>query len=88
MLVFSLQDNELKVIECNVRVSRSFPFVSKTLDFDFVAMATRVIVGEKVEPVDVLLGCGKVGVKVPQFSFSRLAGKFIFSYGIIDTSSF
>jgi carbamoyl-phosphate synthase/aspartate carbamoyltransferase/dihydroorotase len=69
-----LQDNELKVIECNVRVSRSFPFVSKTLDFDFVAMATRVIVGEKMEPVDVLAGCGKVGVKVPQFSFSRLAG--------------
>jgi carbamoyl-phosphate synthase/aspartate carbamoyltransferase/dihydroorotase len=69
-----LQDNELKVIECNVRVSRSFPFVSKTLDFDFVAMATRVIIGEKVEPVDVLAGCGKVGVKVPQFSFSRLAG--------------
>ncbi|XP_067013440.2 multifunctional protein r isoform X2 [Anabrus simplex] len=68
------KDNELKVIECNVRVSRSFPFVSKTLDFDFVAMATRVIIGEKVEPVDVLAGCGKVGVKVPQFSFSRLAG--------------
>ncbi|XP_017768305.1 PREDICTED: CAD protein [Nicrophorus vespilloides] len=68
------KDNDLKVIECNVRVSRSFPFVSKTLDHDFVAMATRVIVGEKVEPVDVLSGCGKVGVKVPQFSFSRLAG--------------
>lgn len=55
-------------------MSRSFPFVSKTLDFDFVAMATRVIIGEKVDPVDVLAGCGKVGVKVPQFSFSRLAG--------------
>lgn len=68
------KDNDLKVIECNVRVSRSFPFVSKTLDHDFVAMATRVIVGEPVEPVDVLRGCGKVGVKVPQFSFSRLAG--------------
>ncbi|XP_054016836.1 CAD protein [Hylaeus anthracinus] len=68
------KDNELKVIECNVRVSRSFPFVSKTLDHDFVAMATRLIVGEPVEPVDVLAGCGKVGVKVPQFSFSRLAG--------------
>lgn len=68
------KDNDLKVIECNVRVSRSFPFVSKTLDHDFVAMATRVIIGEKVEPVDVLHGCGKVGVKVPQFSFSRLAG--------------
>lgn len=68
------KDNELKVIECNVRVSRSFPFVSKTLDHDFVAMATRVMVGEKVEPVDVLWGCGKVGVKVAVFSFSRLAG--------------
>ncbi|XP_022916076.1 multifunctional protein r [Onthophagus taurus] len=68
------KDNMLKVIECNVRVSRSFPFVSKTLNHDFVAMATRVIVGETVEPVDVLGGCGKVGVKVPQFSFSRLAG--------------
>ena len=65
----------MKVIECNVRVSRSFPFVSKTLDHDFVAMATRVMVGEKVEPVDVLWGCGKVGVKVAVFSFSRLAGK-------------
>ncbi|XP_058791918.1 CAD protein [Phymastichus coffea] len=68
------KDNELKVIECNVRVSRSFPFVSKTLDHDFVAMATRIIIGESVESVDILNGCGKVGVKVPQFSFSRLTG--------------
>jgi carbamoyl-phosphate synthase / aspartate carbamoyltransferase / dihydroorotase len=68
------KNNELKVIECNLRVSRSFPFVSKTLDYDFVAMATRVMIGQPVEPVDVLNGVGKVGVKVPQFSFSRLAG--------------
>lgn len=68
------KDNDLKVIECNVRVSRSFPFVSKTLDHDFVAMATRVMMGIPVEPVNVMRGCGKVGVKVPQFSFSRLAG--------------
>lgn len=68
------KNNELKVIECNLRVSRSFPFVSKTLDHDFVAMATRVIIGQPVEPVDVLSGVGKVGVKVPQFSFSRLSG--------------
>ncbi|XP_008545461.2 CAD protein [Microplitis demolitor] len=68
------KDNELKVIECNVRVSRSFPFVSKTLNHDFVATATRLIVGETVDPVDILAGCGKVGIKVPQFSFSRLAG--------------
>jgi hypothetical protein len=52
------------VIECNVRVSRSFPFVSKTLGFGFIAMATRIIIGESVEPVDVIAGCGKVGVKV------------------------
>lgn len=67
------KDNELKVIECNVRVSRSFPFVSKTLDHDFIAMATRVIIGEKVEPIELLTG-PRVGVKVPQFSFSRLSG--------------
>ena len=60
----SLQDNQLKVIECNVRVSRSFPFVSKTLQHDFIAMATQVIVGESPEPVNVLNGSGKVGVKV------------------------
>lgn len=57
-------------------MSRSFPFVSKTLDFDFVACATKVIVGEKTSLTHVLRGCGRVGVKVPQFSFSRLAGKF------------
>ena len=61
------KDNELKVIECNLRVSRSFPFVSKTLEFDFVALATKVIMGEDVQKVDVLHGNGKYGVKVPQF---------------------
>ncbi|XP_040848902.1 CAD protein isoform X4 [Ochotona curzoniae] len=75
---FNLQliakDDQLKVIECNVRVSRSFPFVSKTLGVDLVALATRVIMGEKVEPVGLMAGSGVVGVKVPQFSFSRLAG--------------
>ncbi|CAN8001699.1 unnamed protein product [Ixodes hexagonus] len=68
------KDNQLKVIECNLRVSRSFPFVSKTLNCDFVAVATQVILGLPVEPIDVTFGCGKVGVKVPQFSYSRLAG--------------
>ena len=63
-ILSSPQNNQLKVIECNVRVSRSFPFVSKTLDHDFIAMATQVIVDQKVEPVNVLSGCGKVGVKV------------------------
>lgn len=69
------KDNDLKVIECNLRVSRSFPFVSKTLGYDFIATATNVIIGNDVEPVDVLHGENRVGVKVPQFSFSRLAGK-------------
>ncbi|XP_075770611.1 multifunctional protein CAD isoform X2 [Pelodiscus sinensis] len=75
---FNLQliakDDQLKVIECNVRVSRSFPFVSKVLGVDMVALATQVIVGEEVEPVGLMTGTGVVGVKVPQFSFSRLAG--------------
>uniref|UniRef100_A0A8D2JFS3 Carbamoyl-phosphate synthetase 2, aspartate transcarbamylase, and dihydroorotase n=1 Tax=Varanus komodoensis TaxID=61221 RepID=A0A8D2JFS3_VARKO len=66
--------DQLKVIECNVRVSRSFPFVSKTLGVDLVALATQVIMGEEVEPVGLMTGTGIVGVKVPQFSFSRLAG--------------
>uniref|UniRef100_A0A8C4S7Z4 Multifunctional protein CAD n=1 Tax=Erpetoichthys calabaricus TaxID=27687 RepID=A0A8C4S7Z4_ERPCA len=75
---FNLQliakDDQLKVIECNVRVSRSFPFVSRTLGEDLVALATQVIMGEEVEPVGLMTGVGIVGVKVPQFSFSRLAG--------------
>lgn len=75
---FNLQliakDDQLKVIECNVRVSRSFPFVSKTLGVDLVAMATEAIMGEEVEHIGFMKGKGVVGVKVPQFSFSRLAG--------------
>jgi carbamoyl-phosphate synthase/aspartate carbamoyltransferase/dihydroorotase len=75
---FNLQliakDNELKVIECNLRVSRSFPFVSKTLDHDFIATATQVAMGLSPTPVDCTMGVGRVGVKVPQFSFSRLTG--------------
>ncbi|EYC13617.1 hypothetical protein Y032_0043g818 [Ancylostoma ceylanicum] len=75
------KDNELKVIECNLRVSRSFPFVSKTLDFDFVALATRAMmaadnpaIGASLKKHALLRGKGRVGVKAPQFSFSRLAG--------------
>ena len=75
---FNLQliakDNELKVIECNLRVSRSFPFVSKTLDHDFIAVATQVAMGLSPPAVDCIMGVGRIGVKVPQFSFSRLTG--------------
>lgn len=78
------KNDDLAVIECNLRISRSFPFVSKTLDCDLVALATRVIMGEKVMPIDLnpirkeprtgYHSSGRVGVKVPQFSFSRLIG--------------
>lgn len=63
-LCFFSQDDQLKVIECNVRVSRSFPFVSKTLGVDLVALATQYIMGEDVEPVGLMKGKGIVGVKV------------------------
>uniref|UniRef100_A0A7E5A1Q8 Carbamoyl phosphate synthase arginine-specific large chain n=1 Tax=Panagrellus redivivus TaxID=6233 RepID=A0A7E5A1Q8_PANRE len=75
------KDDELYVIECNLRASRSFPFVSKTLDFDFIAAATCVMMDKLVKaPDDVMFGRRvaksdrRFGVKVPQFSFSRLAG--------------
>ena len=65
LFLIPLQNNELKVIECNLRVSRSFPFVSKTLDVDFVAIATRLICGASVETGLDYDGSGRVGVKVP-----------------------
>jgi len=65
------QNNELKVIECNLRVSRSFPFVSKTLGVDFIAIATQVIVGEQPSPIDCVNGSKKhVGVKVYLWLFA------------------
>lgn len=66
MCFFFCQDDQLKVIECNVRVSRSFPFISKTLGVDMVALATQAIVGEDVEPLGLMRGKGVVGVKVTQ----------------------
>lgn len=54
------------MIECNVRVSRSFPFVSKTLGVDLVALATQAIMGEEVETVGLMRGKGIVGVKVTE----------------------
>jgi carbamoyl-phosphate synthase/aspartate carbamoyltransferase len=72
---FIAKDNDIKVIECNVRASRSFPFVSKVMGVDLIEMATKSIMGEPFQaypPTDIAPGC--VGVKVPQFSFSRLSG--------------
>lgn len=59
------------MIECNVRVSRSFPFVSKTLGVDLVALATQVIVGQEVEAVGLMTGNGIVGVKVREISVKK-----------------
>ena len=72
---FIAKDNEIKVIECNVRASRSFPFVSKVMGVDLIEMATKAILGVSLleyPPTDIPKEY--VGVKVPQFSFSRLSG--------------
>ena len=72
---FIAKDNEIKVIECNVRASRSFPFVSKVMGFDLIELATKAIMGLPItEYPPVHTRKGFVGVKVPQFSFSRLSG--------------
>ncbi len=69
------KDNAVKVIECNLRASRSFPFVSKLLRQNFIELATRVIMGETVTPPDkAAFDLNYVGVKAPQFSFTRLDG--------------
>jgi carbamoyl-phosphate synthase large subunit len=70
---FLAKDNDIKVIECNLRASRSFPFVSKVLKTNFIDYATRVILGEEVaKPEKSLFELDYVGVKASQFSFSRL----------------
>ncbi len=69
------RQNDIKVIECNLRASRSFPFASKTLGQNFIEIATRVLVGETVLPQEINpLDIRKVCVKAAQFSFSRLKG--------------
>jgi carbamoyl-phosphate synthase large subunit len=70
---FLARDNDIKVIECNLRASRSFPFVSKVLKTNLIDIAIRVMLGEKVsKPDKSLFELDYVGVKAPQFSFSRL----------------
>ena len=71
---FLAKDNDIKVIECNLRASRSFPFVSKVIKVNFIELATRIMLGEKVEkPHKSIFDLDHIGVKAPQFSFSRLA---------------
>eukprot|EP00002_Diphylleia_rotans_P011231 TRINITY_DN2224_c0_g1_i1.p1 TRINITY_DN2224_c0_g1~~TRINITY_DN2224_c0_g1_i1.p1 ORF type:complete len:1448 (-),score=374.15 TRINITY_DN2224_c0_g1_i1:403-4746(-) len=69
------KNNDLKVIECNVRASRTFPFVSKTFNIDFINIATKVMMGIPVAPVNkFVLELDYVAIKAPQFSFTRLHG--------------
>lgn len=70
---FIAKDDQVKVIECNVRVSRTFPFVSKTYGINFVEIATQVMCGV-VPDLSTIPEPKKIGVKVPQFSFNRLPG--------------
>ncbi len=70
---FLARDNDIKVIECNLRASRSFPFVSKVLKINFIELATRAMLGLPVEkPKKNLFDLDYVGIKASQFSFNRL----------------
>ena len=67
------RENDIKVIECNLRASRSFPFVSKVLKINLIELATRIMLGLPVEkPAKSLFDLDYVGVKASQFSFNRL----------------
>ena len=72
---FIAKDNDVKVIECNLRASRSFPFVSKVFKINFVDLATKIIMGKRVNNIDrSSFDLDYVGIKAPQFSFTRLKG--------------
>lgn len=70
---FMARDNDILVIECNLRSSRSFPFVSKVLKLNFIELATKIMLGVPVEkPNKSLFDLDYVGIKASQFSFNRL----------------
>ena len=70
---FLAKGNEIKVIECNLRASRSFPFVSKVLKINFIELATKIMLGQQVEkPNKSAFDLDYVGIKASQFSFARL----------------
>lgn len=71
---FIAKNNNIQVIECNLRAARSFPFVSKVTGYNFIAMATRAILGMHKQINYETLELDYVAVKVPQFSYSRLKG--------------
>ncbi len=71
---FLAKDNDIKVIECNLRASRSFPFVSKVLKTNLIELATQVMLGMEIKkPNSSIFDIDYIGVKAPQFSFSRLS---------------
>ncbi len=70
---FLAKENDIKVIECNLRASRSFPFVSKVLKINFIELATKLMTGTEVSPPsNSAFDLDYVGIKASQFSFSRL----------------
>lgn len=70
---FMAKDNDVMVIECNLRASRSFPFVSKVLKTNFITLATEVMLGKEVQRLSKsLFDIDYIGIKAPQFSFTRL----------------
>ncbi|XP_053328297.1 carbamoyl-phosphate synthase [ammonia], mitochondrial [Spea bombifrons] len=77
---FLVRGNDVLVIECNLRASRSFPFVSKTLGVDFIDVATKVMIGEKMDEASLptlespIIPADYVGIKAPMFSWPRLRG--------------
>ncbi len=71
---FIAKNNFIQVIECNLRASRSFPFVSKVTGYNFIAIATRAMLGKQLPMTYETLELDYVGVKAPQFSYQRLKG--------------
>jgi carbamoyl-phosphate synthase large subunit len=71
---FIAKENAIKVIECNVRASRSFPFVSKVLGYNFIAIATEAMLGKPNNQIYQTLELDRVAVKTPLFSYNRLKG--------------
>ncbi|KAI4834654.1 carbamoyl phosphate synthetase [Plasmodium brasilianum] len=72
---FICHQNEIKIIECNLRASRTFPFISKALNLNFIDLATRILMGYDVKPFNIsLIDLEYTAVKSPIFSFNRLHG--------------
>ncbi|CRG97470.1 carbamoyl phosphate synthetase, putative [Plasmodium gallinaceum] len=72
---FICHQNEIKIIECNLRASRTFPFISKALNLNFIDLSTRILIGYDVKPINIsLIDLEYTAIKSPIFSFNRLHG--------------